>query len=175
MTETKFHIKMSQFRVKSPFKEWNGADGGYSLNWDFTVVNHRIEHALSWLDAWGALFWKFYNGRDKKIMICTILGPFLEMFLFFILFSIFGKFLWRGSVQSSRCVSAIQGISSKVLNSYFMSLTQSNTNQKDKSATIFCSCFKISPDDHLFNYRENGQFHVVKREKSGTEKCLFFH
>ena len=38
VTKMKFHIKQSRFIVKSWFKEWNGADGGHSLNRDFTVV-----------------------------------------------------------------------------------------------------------------------------------------
>ena len=44
MTEIKFHIKKSRFNVKSRFKEWKGADGGHSLNRDFTVLwwTHRV-------------------------------------------------------------------------------------------------------------------------------------
>ena len=37
MTEMEFHIKMSQFRVKSRFKEPEPSDGGHPLNQDFTV------------------------------------------------------------------------------------------------------------------------------------------
>ena len=37
MSKIKFHIKMSQFRVKSRFKESNCADEGHSLNREFTV------------------------------------------------------------------------------------------------------------------------------------------
>ena len=37
VTKMEFHIKKSRFSVKSKFKEWKGADGGHSLNRDFTV------------------------------------------------------------------------------------------------------------------------------------------
>ena len=37
MTKEKFHIKKSQFSVKSRFKESKCADWGHSLNRDFTV------------------------------------------------------------------------------------------------------------------------------------------
>ena len=37
MTKMKFHFKKSQFSIKSRFKERKGADGGHSLNRDFTV------------------------------------------------------------------------------------------------------------------------------------------
>ena len=36
-TEMEFHIRKSQFSEKSRFKESNSADGGHSLNRDFTV------------------------------------------------------------------------------------------------------------------------------------------
>ena len=39
----KFHFKKSQFSIKSQFKDWNGADGGHSLNRDFTVHDQKIE------------------------------------------------------------------------------------------------------------------------------------
>ena len=38
MTKMKFYIKKSRFSVKSRFKELKGADGGHSLNRDFTVI-----------------------------------------------------------------------------------------------------------------------------------------
>ena len=37
-TEMEFHIKNSRFSVKSRFKESECADGGHSLNRDFTVL-----------------------------------------------------------------------------------------------------------------------------------------
>ena len=42
MSKIEFHIKMSQFRVKSRFKESNCADEGHSLNRDFTVFQNRV-------------------------------------------------------------------------------------------------------------------------------------
>ena len=45
----KFHIKKSQFSVKSQFKEWKGPDEGHSLNRDFTVLYYiwsLLLHAL---------------------------------------------------------------------------------------------------------------------------------
>ena len=39
----KIHTKMSQFQVKSQFKEWKYADGGHSLNWDFTVCTLSLQ------------------------------------------------------------------------------------------------------------------------------------
>ena len=48
-----FHIKKSRFRVKSRFKEWKGADGGHSLNWDFTVLHfNQIQKTESWSMKW---------------------------------------------------------------------------------------------------------------------------
>ena len=38
MTKMQFQIKKSRFSIKSRFKESNGADGGHSLNQDFTVL-----------------------------------------------------------------------------------------------------------------------------------------
>ena len=45
-----FHIKKSQFSVKSRFKEWKGAEGGHSLNFtlDFTVFCKQIR-TKKWL------------------------------------------------------------------------------------------------------------------------------
>ena len=37
-----FSFKKSQFCLKSRFKESKCADGGYSLNRDFTVYYHRL-------------------------------------------------------------------------------------------------------------------------------------
>ena len=37
VTKMKFDFKKSRFRVKSRFKKWKGADGGHSLNRDFTT------------------------------------------------------------------------------------------------------------------------------------------
>ena len=42
MTKMKILIKKSRFSVKSQFKEWKGADGGHSLNRDFTVLYSGI-------------------------------------------------------------------------------------------------------------------------------------
>ena len=50
----KFHIKNSRFSVKSRSKEWKGADGGHSLNRDFTV------------------FWSNLNDNHQKQKWCYI-------------------------------------------------------------------------------------------------------
>ena len=47
MTEIEFLIKKSRFSVKSRFKEWKGADGGHSLNRDFTVMRKQMSGALN--------------------------------------------------------------------------------------------------------------------------------
>ena len=38
VTKMGFHIKKSRFSEKSEFKESKGADGGHSLNRDFTAL-----------------------------------------------------------------------------------------------------------------------------------------
>ena len=43
VTKMEFHIKKSRFRVKSRFKESKCADGGHSLNRDFTVFRKSTE------------------------------------------------------------------------------------------------------------------------------------
>ena len=40
--EAKVTTVKSRFSVKSQFKEWRGADGGHSLNRDFTVFNNAF-------------------------------------------------------------------------------------------------------------------------------------
>ena len=46
MTKMEFLIKKSQFSVKSRFKESKCADGGHSLNRDFTVIIFQNLFAL---------------------------------------------------------------------------------------------------------------------------------
>ena len=38
VTKMKILIEKSQLSLKSQLKEWKGADGGHSLNRDFTVI-----------------------------------------------------------------------------------------------------------------------------------------
>ena len=40
----KFLLKKSGFSIKFQLKEWKGADGGHSLNRDFTVQDYRNFH-----------------------------------------------------------------------------------------------------------------------------------
>ena len=48
VTKMEFHIKKSRFRVKSRCKEWKGADGGHSLNRDFTAFVIFEIHSACW-------------------------------------------------------------------------------------------------------------------------------
>ena len=53
VTKMKFLIKKSRCSLKSQFKEWKGADGGHSLNRDFTILGIETYFTLAFKRATG--------------------------------------------------------------------------------------------------------------------------